>query len=60
MNLDTELEYKQIIKQLESEIKKLKIELTETEVYYENALENLAENYAQDLQDIQDEIDRYW
>ena len=60
MNLDTELEYKQIIKQLESEIKKLKIELTETEVYYENALENLAEDYAQDLQDIQDEIDRYW
>lgn len=27
MNLDTELEYKQIIKQLESEIKKLKIML---------------------------------
>lgn len=60
MNLDTELEYKKIIKQLESEIKKLKIELTEIEVYYENVLENLAEDHEQDLQDMQDEINRYW
>ena len=60
MNLDTELEYKKIIKQLESEIKKLKIELTETEEYYENKLERLVEDHEQDLQDMQDEINRYW
>ena len=60
MNLDTELEYKKIIKYLESEIKKLKIELTETEEYYENKLERLVEDYEQDLQDMQDEINRCW
>ena len=62
MNLNTELEYKQIIKQLESEIKKLKIELTESEEYYENALEMLAESLQEDLQYLQymqDEINGY-
>lgn len=62
MNLDIELEYKQIIKQLESEIKKLKIELTESEEYYENALEMLAESLQEDLQYLQymqDEINGY-
>lgn len=60
MNLNSELEYKQIIKQLENEIKKLKIELTETEEYYEHKLERLVEDHEQDLQDMQDEINRYW